>query len=147
NDGATDSNIGTALIQVVGDHTDSPVLDLDANNSSGAAGANYQTSFTEGGGAIKVADADATISDSDDTNLESMTVTLTNAPNVGETVSLTTAGFTLATSLGLEVATQSSGTVLTISGSATKAQYQQLLTEVVYNNAANGPSEDLVRQV
>ena len=40
---------------------DAPVLDLDANNSSGATGANFTASFTEDGGPVAIADADAVL--------------------------------------------------------------------------------------
>ena len=62
-----------------------PTIDLDADNSSGATGSDFATSWTEAGGAVAIVDAsDATLTDTDDTHLESLTVTITNpadAPN------------------------------------------------------------------
>ena len=57
---------------------DAPVLDLDANNSSGATGADYVRTFTEGGLPARVADTDATLTDLDSPTLASVTVTITN---------------------------------------------------------------------
>ena len=42
-----------------------PVLDLDADDSSGQSGADYAITFTENGGAVGIVDADAALSDSD----------------------------------------------------------------------------------
>ena len=53
---------------------DAPTLDLDANNSSGATGSNFTASFTEDGGPVAVADADAVLADIDSANLTSLTV-------------------------------------------------------------------------
>ena len=44
---------------------DAPTLDLDANDSSGALGANYVRTFTEGLGSVRIADVDATLADID----------------------------------------------------------------------------------
>ena len=38
---------------------DAPTLDLDANDSSGAVGANYVRTFTEGLGSVRITDVDA----------------------------------------------------------------------------------------
>ena len=47
-----------------------PVLDLDADDSSGATGANYQTTFTENGPAVTIADSlDAALTDPDSATL------------------------------------------------------------------------------
>ena len=53
-------------------------IDLDADDSSGASGGDFNTAFTEGSGPTAVTDIDATISDADSINLVSMTVTITN---------------------------------------------------------------------
>ena len=55
-----------------------PALDLDGDNSSGASGADYQTTFVQGGLSRLIADADATLYDG---SLEKITVTLTNRPD------------------------------------------------------------------
>ena len=55
-----------------------PVLDLDMDDSSGAAGANFVATFTEDSGPVGIADADASLSDADSANLSSLTATITN---------------------------------------------------------------------
>ena len=50
-----------------------PVLDLDANNSSTATGANYQTTFTENGAAVSIGDVDTSVTDPDNANITSAT--------------------------------------------------------------------------
>ncbi len=114
-----------------------PVLDLDANNSSGQSGANYAATWTEDGGAVPVADpVDATLTDGDSTNLQSLTVTLTNRPDgAAEALAANTAG----TSITASPYNSGSG-VLLLSGSAPVAQYQQVLRTVTYNNTSQAPT-------
>jgi hypothetical protein len=84
--GGTDTDNLTINVSAM---NDAPVLDLDSNNSSTATGANYSASHTPGGPATAVADADAGITDVDDTNMESATIVLTNAKS-GDTLSVGT---------------------------------------------------------
>ena len=61
---------------------DPPTLDLDDNDSSTATGADYNGLYIPGGTAVAIADGDSLIGDVDDTNIESATITITNAkPN------------------------------------------------------------------
>ena len=78
NDGAASSVAAHAFIHVVPVDT-APALDLDADDSSGATGADYTAVFTGGGAAIPIADADTLVADADSANLVSATITLTNA--------------------------------------------------------------------
>ncbi|MDO9187447.1 MAG: DUF4347 domain-containing protein [Bacteroidia bacterium] len=113
-----------------------PSMDLDANNSSGATGNNYTTSFTEGGSAINVADTDATVaagSNSISPNLSGMTVTISNLLD-GSAESL------VATTTGTSITASYNSGVLTLSGSDTAANYQTVLRTVTYNNTSNAPS-------
>ena len=52
-----------------------PSMDLDANNSTGATGSNFSGTFVENGGAVRVADTDATIATGTATTLNRVTVT------------------------------------------------------------------------
>lgn len=112
-----------------------PQMDLDANNSSGATGADFHTTFTENGGAILIADADATLIDSDSTHLTSLTATITNRlDGAAESLSAVTTGTNITASLD-------SGTgVLTLSGTDTLAHYQQVLRTITYNNTSEAPT-------
>ena len=48
---------------------DAPVLDLDADNSSGAPGSGYLTTFTENGPPVALTDTDLVLTDADSPNL------------------------------------------------------------------------------
>ncbi|MBV1928810.1 MAG: DUF4347 domain-containing protein, partial [Gammaproteobacteria bacterium] len=112
---------------------DVTTLDLDANNSSGSVGVNYQTSFTEGGSAVAIADIDTSISDVDDTNIESATITLTNF-KAGDVLA---AGSLPA---GISASAYNSGTgVMTLSGSATLAEYEAAIETITFNNTSEAP--------
>ena len=77
-DGGTRTDNDTIDISVFDSGT--PDIDLDGDNSSGAADPNFVASFTEGGGPTAVVDSDATIIDTGapTPNLQSMTIRLTN---------------------------------------------------------------------
>ncbi|TWU56569.1 Cadherin domain protein [Rubripirellula tenax] len=111
-------------------HLEAPTLDLDSNNSSGATGINFSRTFFNGGGAVSVADTDATIIDSDSTHLQSLTIRITDRQNGASEV---LAAITSGTSI---TANYTAGT-LTLSGSDTTANYQQVLRTVTYNNSNN----------
>ena len=103
-------------------------------DDSAAAGADYAATFTENGGAVTVADADAVLSDVDDANLASLAVTITNLlDGASEALSADTTGTSI-------TASYNSGTgVLTLSGADTTANYQQVLRTVSYNNTSESP--------
>ena len=114
---------------------DSPTLDLDANNSSGALGADYVRTFTEGGGSVRIADLDATVADNDSANLASLTVTITNLlDGVDEVLTADTTGTSITASF-----VPGSG-VLTLNGADTVANYQTVLRTIRYENLSDAPS-------
>jgi len=108
-DGTDSSLVNTSTITVT------PVNDAPVTDLNGATGGDDATAtFTEDAGAILIASA-GTITDVDDTNMESMTITLTNRPdgNAAESLSLNAAAAALATTDGLTVAYDSTTGVLT----------------------------------
>ena len=109
---------------------DPPALTLDLDSSSPATGANFDVSYTVSGPAVAIADIDATITDVDDTNIESAVVTLTNAKSNDL---LAVSG---ALPAGISAAlTSGAGTItITLTGSASLAAYQAALQQVVFNN-------------
>lgn len=111
-------------------HLAPPVLDLDADDSSGATGNNFNASFESGGGAVSVVGIDATLTDADTANLQSLKVTITNRQN-GSNESLA------AVTTGTSITANYAFGVLTLSGSDTVANYQQVLRTVTYNNSQN----------
>ena len=136
NDGDDDSNTATATISVDA-LNDAPGLDLDADDSSGATGADFAGSFTEGGGPVSIADIDVTITDIDDTNIESATITLTNRPDGGDE-SLSVNG-SLPTGITASAYNPATGE-LVLTGSATLADYQAAIAQVQYDNSSVNPS-------
>jgi hypothetical protein len=126
--GGTDT--GTVLITVTCVN-DAPVVDL---NGTGNAGFDVSRGFTEDSGPADVAPA-ADLIDVDDTNLESATITLTNHPDgAAESLSVDISGTSITAS------SYNSGTgVLTLTGSDTKAHYQQVIRSLKYANTSNTP--------
>ncbi|MGF6690620.1 VCBS repeat-containing protein [Metapseudomonas resinovorans] len=133
-DGALYSNEASVTIKV-DPVNDKPLLDLDDNDSSGATGANYQSSYTEGGPAVAIADLDTRVTDVDDSNIESATIVLTNA-KAGDVLSLGT----LSGGISGVVNTSVAGKItVTLTGSATKAAYETAIESIRYSNSSNTP--------
>ena len=118
------------------DENQTPVLDLDANDSGGQGGADYATTFTEDGGPVASADVDAVLTDLDTPTLQSLTAAITNLTDgAAESLSADTTGTGIS-------ANYNSGTgVLTLSGADTLANYQQVLRTVSYDNTSQNPSD------
>ncbi|MEY2569744.1 MAG: hypothetical protein QOE63_94, partial [Acidimicrobiaceae bacterium] len=94
NDGTVDSPNGTISI-TVSCVNDAPVVDL---NGTGNPGFGTSASFTEDAGPVAVA-PNADLTDVDDANLESATITLTNHPDgAAESLSVTTSGTSITAS-------------------------------------------------
>jgi len=127
----TNTGSSTTLDITVTNVNDAPALDLDANNSSGATGDNYQTTFTEGGGGVAIADTDVAITDVDDANIESATITITDV----ETDDLLIVG-TLPTGITAGSYDSVAGTI-TLSGSASLADYQQAIRAIQFDNVGD----------
>ncbi|OEC46083.1 hypothetical protein A7D27_04530 [Pseudomonas sp. 1D4] len=134
-DGSLYSNSATVTINVAAVN-DAPVLDLDANDSSGASGADYRTSFTEGQPAVAIADLDSQITDVDGSTIASAKVVLTNA-QAGDVLSATgmPAGITAV------VDTSVAGKItVTLTGVASQATYETALEAIRFSNTSNTPS-------
>jgi VCBS repeat-containing protein len=132
NDGDVDSTIATATVTVVPLNLP-PFVDL---NGTDEGGANETATFTENGSAVNITDSDADLSDGDDTNLVSMTVTLTNRPDgSAESLSADVTGTTVVNN-GYNAGTG----VLTLSGSAPLTEYETVLRTVKYQNTSDTPS-------
>ena len=114
-------------------------LDLDLNNSSGATGTSYTTSYTQGGAAVSVADSDRRIINYDSTSIQSATIMLTNA-KPGDTLAIGT----LPGGISGSVNTSTPGIItVTLSGASTIANYQTAINAVTYSNAAFVPDTTL----
>ncbi|MCU0389631.1 MAG: T9SS type A sorting domain-containing protein, partial [Thermoflexibacter sp.] len=122
NDGQADSNIPTINLTVI-PVNDSPVLANVETNKLG---------YTEGEVA-KIITSTITVTDVDDDNIESATITISGG--FAEDILSFTPIMGNPVSLGSFV----SG-VLTLTGTATKAQYEAALRNVKYNNISNQPN-------
>ena len=135
NDGISNSNTATAIVQVEAVNNSAPAVDLDPNDSGGSIRGNFHTNFTENGTPIPIADTDVTITDLDSTTLVSATITLANRqPGDLLTVALPLPGTIVASAY--DPATG----VLTLTGTATLAEYQAALQRVDYANSSDDPA-------
>jgi VCBS repeat-containing protein len=146
NDGRGQSNstaTATVTITIAG-RNDAPQLNLDANNSAGNA-PNFAVVFDiNAPSPVAISDADLTISDVDDPNLATATVTITNRQDgSNERLSATPSGAIAAGDINFDAA---SG-VLTISpaGGAPRADFQQVLRSLRYNNTDVSPTSQVDR--
>jgi cyclophilin family peptidyl-prolyl cis-trans isomerase len=107
-----------------------PVVDL----AKSVAGTSYSTTFSSGTSPspVAIAASDATITDSDSAMLASMTVTITN-PLDGDYEKL---AVTIPDAIK-GITASAAGNVLTLSGIATVANYQEALRLVKYRNDAS----------
>jgi hypothetical protein len=103
-----------------------PILDLDTT----AAGTDYVTTFSEGLPAIPISNK-VSITDEDNTELASVTLTLTNILD-GEAEGIAVTG-TLPDTIALE-ATEAG--VIVLSGSAPIADYETAIGQIFYNNTS-----------
>ena len=128
------ANATLADATAVGTITDNdapPVLDLDADDSSGAAGANYATAYTENSAAVQIVDTDVIVSDADSPTLMGATVTLTNAQ----------AGDVLAAgAMPAGITATVAGNTVTLAGAASAAAYQTALRAITFANGSDTPS-------
>ncbi len=112
-----------------------PVLDLDANNSSGQTSADFAVAWTEDGPPVNIADADASLFDPDSLTFNSLTVTITNLlDGAAELLSASTGGTSISASYN------STTGVLSLTGVDTVANYQQVLRSVTYDNMLQDPN-------
>jgi len=134
----TDGDGGTSDPKIVAVNVsainDMPALDLDGDDSSGQAGADYVATFTEDGGSAFITDADASLADVDNTTLQSLTVTITNPlDGAAESLSADT------TATGISASYDSVNGVLSLTGADTAANYQQVLRTITYDSTSQDP--------
>ena len=123
NDGTANSVAATSTITVA-KVNDAPVL----------ADAGATLAYTEGDSA-SVIDSSLTITDVDDSNIESATITVSSGYQSSEDV------LAFSNANGITGSWNSSSGVLTLSGSATKANYETALESITYiNNETDDPN-------
>jgi hypothetical protein len=134
NDGTVDSNIARAVIHVVDVVNSPPALNLDADFST-TGGADYLTTFTDGGPGVVIADVDVSIIDSDSPAIASATITLTN-PHPNDELA-----FNGPPPAGITVSGSGTGAI-TLAGLASPDAYQDALRQITFNNTGTNPTSD-----
>ncbi len=134
NDGHVWSSGSATFAITVTPENDAPVLDLDANDDVGA-GLDYQASFTEGLGPVAVADSDASITDIDGDVPVAIRITVDAMPDGAlEALSADVTG------TALNATWDAGSRMLTLDGSGTQADFEQVLRTVTYDNASLDPT-------
>ncbi|MEO0618072.1 MAG: DUF4347 domain-containing protein, partial [Pseudomonadota bacterium] len=112
-------------------------VDLDANDSSGATGADFAGTYALGTAAVPIADAiggDVAITADSGVNIASASITLTN-PIVGDTLTVNGAAGNAGTVPGTAISFSISGSTISLSGTATPAQYEAAIEALRFANA------------
>ena len=129
-------NGGGALARLAWEYPGQARQVVPARNLLFSGGTNYAADFAPGGGPVSIVDAaNLAVADADDVNLKSATVTLGNRPNgAAEVLSANTAGTSIVAGYDAQTG------VLSLSGPASKAAFQQVLRTVKYDNTAASPA-------
>ena len=129
------SNEAHAIFTVTSGRRVLQTLDLDANNSTGF-GVDASATYTAGGAAVPVTDTDVLITD-DGRTIQSATINILDySLHPGDTLSI--AG-TLPTGITASSYNPFTG-IITLSGSASLADYQTALRQVVFSSTDGTPS-------
>ena len=131
-DGNGNQDTATVSIRIDGVNN-APVVDLDADDSGGTPGLNYNTTFLVGGGQVAIVDG-ASLLDVDST-IQTLTIDITNIQDgTNEVLSFIDDGITDSNY------TPSTGRlVFTNVGGSTNADFLNLLNAVEYENVATTP--------
>jgi hypothetical protein len=106
-----------------------PLLLLDLNGP--AAGTGFTANFVAGSGPVPIVDsANLTITDQSSTTLVAATATIVS-PQLGDVLAVNTTGTNIAANFN--------GTSLTLTGSDTLADYQQVLRSITFNSTTLNP--------
>jgi Bacterial Ig domain len=127
-DGAEETS--ATLTLTVTPVNDPPILDLDG----AVAGSGFVTTFTENGAGVSISAPSALVTDVDDTAMESATIVLTNA-QLGD---MLVAG-TLPAGITASAYNPTTGTI-TLSGTATKADYTAAINAITFVATNDMPS-------
>ncbi|MEG2268391.1 MAG: Calx-beta domain-containing protein, partial [Acinetobacter sp.] len=143
----TNATIGTGSVTTtIIDDDVAPVVDLDANNSSGETGYDYRTTYTVGGGlAVSIGDTDVSVTDGNVTvpsqqHIKSATVELTNA-QTGDTFNFGT--------LPSGITASKTGNIITLTSTdpngSTLDSFESAIKAVTFTADANTPNATVDR--
>ncbi len=132
--------VGTVSFNVVPPPNIPPAVDL---NGAGVPGTSYPATMTLIGGTVAIVNpATATVIDPDPTGILSATITITNPiDGPSEVLAVNTSGTSLSASYN-----GASG-VLTLTGLATAAEYQQVIRTTTYTNLSFNPAMSIDRTI
>ncbi|WP_197529037.1 beta strand repeat-containing protein [Aeoliella mucimassa] len=131
-DGDAVSDAAVSTVTVSGENT-TPEVDLNGETD----GQNSTATFVEGAGAVSIVDASMTVVDADNDNLDIAVITISNLMDGdAELLAVDTTG------TNITAGYNNANGVLTLSGSDTVANYQQVLRTLTYNNTSDDPSTD-----
>ena len=134
----SDSNGGSVtetLDITINGTNDVPTIDLDGSDAT-APGNDYTAEYTEGSLPIPIAAIDTTITDIDDTNIESAVITLTNPQVLDQLFAL---DFAPNWPAGISATVNASGDQVTLTGSAALADYETAISLVQFGNGLQNP--------
>ena len=143
NDGALDNQPAAIATVTVAAVNSAPVVDLNGPTATIDFG---PAAFTEDGGPVAIVDSgNLSITDVDDTNLESATITLTNIQDAG--LEVLDVDDTAVAAAGLAESYDPATGILSLTGSATLADYQAVLRTLTYDNTSQDPETATQRVV
>jgi hypothetical protein len=108
------------------------------------AGNDYSTAFVQNDAAVSIADVDADVRDGDSPNMTSGLVTLTNAV-AGDR--LLVGGSAAASGTINGISYTNTGTVVTLTGSATNANYEAAIRAITFEHTTGDPQTGVVRDI
>ena len=131
--GGVDTSAAQTFVITVTAVNDAPLVDLNGP----AAGTDFAATYTEGNPAVAIVDPAAlTVSDVDNVNLASATVTITNLLDPSfEQLGANTGGTSITANYVAATG------VLTLTGADTLANYQAVLRSLTYLNSSTAPTE------
>lgn len=146
NGGQNTDQSPNALSFTVAAVNDPPVLDLDGDDSSGVAGANYQATYIENAPGINIVDVTDVVLTDVDSAVSEIVITLTDG-QIGDTLNFPSSmpgGITAAVSPVATLTVAGTMTVtLTGTGATTLANWQAVLASVTFlpsTNDVNNPN-------
>ena len=135
NDGGASNNIATAT----------EAIDITSVNLPPTLIKVASANYTEGGASVTLASA-ASVSDPDDLDLTSATVSILHGTFTGDDDVLAADGQTSGTIVQngntITIAYNATGETLTLTGTDTLADYQTVLDEITFNNTSGNPTDD-----
>jgi hypothetical protein len=120
-----------------------PVIDLDADNSSGRNGLNYEFSLVEQNEGGKIADTDVEISDADGDIIQQIIVTIEKQVNDDKEYLVYTGDSTRVSVFG----DLSDSLVVEYDGAKSNLFWDSIINYIEYRNISNAPVADSLREI